>query len=377
MNKKEFLLLLLVLILGAADRSFGFSPQRTFDVAAPGYRFEFPRDHGAHPSFRTEWWYFTGNVQSRDKKEYGFELTFFRQGMENPKVLENPSRWAVRDLYLAHFAVTDIGRKSFFYQDQISREALGKAGAREDRLEVWIDRWRAEQKGEDIHLSAEENPPLGEDRTGWKIDLVLSPAKPPTVHGMEGVSKKGEEPGQASHYYSFTRLDTRGTLSVNGREEQVTGWSWMDHEFGSALLNRHQVGWDWFSLQMEDGTDYMFFQIRRENGGRDPVSSGTVIAPDGTTRHLTADEFILKPVTSWKSPASAATYPIGWQIEIPSEKLSLRSETAVPNQELITSQSTRITYWEGASRFRGTKEGRPAAGKGYIEMTGYAAPFGK
>jgi predicted secreted hydrolase len=151
----------------------------------------------------------------------------------------------------------------------------------------------------------------------------------------------------------------------------------MDHEFGSSILNRHQVGWDWFSIQMDDGTDYMFFQIRRENGTRDPESSGTVIAPGGERRHLTADEFTLTPVQYWKSGTTGANYPVGWKIEIPSERLFLESRPALPEQELITSKSTRVSYWEGASRFTGTKAGKAITGKGYVELTGYAAPFGR
>lgn len=362
-----FLAILSLLCLGAA--------QIPFEFAEPGYRFSFPKDHGAHPAFRTEWWYFTGQLTS-DGREYGYELTFFRQGSDHPAVLENPSRWAPRQLYLAHFAVTDLHDKRFFYTDRMSREALGKAGAGLDRLEVWIDAWRAAQEGETIHLWAEEESAGKGAPAGWKIDLALSPAKPPVVHGREGVSKKGEEPGQASHYYSFTRLETRGTLRANGKEEKVTGLSWMDHEFGSGILNRHQVGWDWFSIQLDDGTDYMFFQIRRENGERDPASSGTVITSGGG-RSLSAGEFTLTPIQYWKSGATGADYPVGWKIEIPSERLSLESRPALREQELVTSKSTRIAYWEGASRFTGTKAGKPVSGKGYVELTGYAAPFGK
>jgi len=360
-----FLVLLSTLCLGAARPPFEF--------AEPGYQFAFPRDHGAHPAFRTEWWYFTGQLASGGR-EFGYELTFFRQGSGNPAVLENPSRWAPRQLYLAHFAVTDPQRKRFFYTDQMSREALGKAGARPDRLEVWIDSWRADQEGETIRLRAGDER-SGKDGEGGKIDLSLSPSKPPVIHGEEGVSKKGEEPGQASHYYSFSRLETRGSLWVDGREEKVTGSSWMDHEFGSGILNRHQVGWDWFSIQLDDGNDYMLFQIRREKGARDRESSGTVIGPRGERRHLTAGEFTLTPIQYWKSGTTGANYPVGWKLEIPSERLSLESRPALPDQELITSNSTRISYWEGASRFQGTKGEKQVTGKGYIELTGYASPL--
>lgn len=362
--------LFLTLTLAAAQ-----PPNAPFESAKPGYRFSFPKDHGAHPGFRTEWWYFTGHLRSEEGEEYGYELTFFRQGNDHPEVLKNPSRWAPRQLYFAHFAVTDLPQKRFYYHDRISREAIGKAGAKTDRLEVWIDRWRAVQEGETIRLQAEEGLSGKESSGKLKIDLTLSPLKPPVVHGKEGISKKGEDEGQASHYYSLTRLETKGSLRIGGREEKVLGLSWMDHEFGSAILNSRQIGWDWLSIQLDDGTDVMLFQIRREEGAIDRESSGTIVAPDGRSRHLAAGDFTMTPVEHWKSAESGANYPVGWKIEVPSERLFLESQPALPDQELITSRSTRIVYWEGASRFRGTKRGEPIDGKGYIELTGYAAPL--
>ncbi len=338
-----------------------------FKNAEPGYRFLFPRDHGAHPDFRIEWWYFTGNLIAGGK-EYGYELTFFRRGMEHLKGNENPSRWAVRDLYVAHFALTDPGRKRFRYADKISRAALGKAGAESDRLAVWIDRWRAVQENDGtIHLLAEEK----EGERSFKIDLTLNPVKPLVIHGTDGISRKGNEAGQASYYYSFTRLDTKGTLSIDGEKSAVSGFSWMDHEFGSSLLNKQQVGWDWFSIQLDDGSEWMLFQIRTVAGGKDLVSSGTAIAPDGTARHIEAAAFELTPLGNWKSGASGGTYPVRWRITIPSEQIFLESEPLLEYQELITARSTRVIYWEGASRFRGTKGDHPISGKGYLEMTGY------
>lgn len=360
------LLILLFNTTGIAER---------FEPAEPGYRFSFPRDHGAHSNFKTEWWYFTGNLTSNGKA-YGYELTFFRRGVDQPQTEKNPSRWAIRDLYFAHFALTDGEEKRFYHTDKISREALGKAGARSDRLEVWIDRWRAAQGSDGvIHLLAETE---GEETAGsWKIDLSLKPDKSHVIHGTDGISRKGGEPGQASHYLSFTRLRTEGTLSIGGKARPVLGLSWMDHEFSSSMLNQNQVGWDWFSIQLEGGREVMLYQIRTVGGGKDPFSSGTIIEPDGTARHLLADAFILTPLRRWKSNKSGGEYPIAWRIEIPSERLTLESEPLLEDQELITSKSTRVAYWEGASRFQGMKQGRSIEGKGYIEMTGYAEPFNK
>jgi predicted secreted hydrolase len=346
-----------------------------FESAQPGYRFSFPRDHGAHSTFKIEWWYFTGNLTS-DGKDYGYELTFFRRGVDQPQTEKNPSRWAIRDLYFAHFALTDGEGKQFYHTDKISREAIGKAGAQTDRLEVWIDRWRATPKSDGtIHLQADAEGVA--EGGSWKINLLLTPDKPLVVHGTGGISRKGGEPGQASHYISFTRLQTKGTISIDGKERSVSGLSWMDHEFSSSMLNKNQVGWDWFSIQLQDGREVMLYQIRTVDGGKDPFSSGTMIESDGTTRPLPAAAFTLTPLRNWKSKKSGGDYPVAWQIEIPSERLTLESEPLLDDQELITSKSTRVAYWEGASRFRGTKDGKSIEGKGYIEMTGYAEPFNK
>lgn len=359
-----FLLLLLFASSAAAAR---------FKVAEPGRRFSFPKDHGSHAEFKIEWWYFTGNLAS-DGKELGYELTFFRRGVDAPAAAENPSRWAVKDLYFAHFALTDGEGKRFYSTDQISREAIGKAGAKEDRLEVWIDRWRAAQAEDGTIRLQAEGAPAG---ARWAIDLTLSPDKPPVIQGTDGISRKGGEPGQASHYISYTRLSTRGTVSIDGKARPVSGLSWMDHEFSSSMLNKNQAGWDWFAIQLDDRREVMLYQIRTIDGKKDPFSGGTLIAPDGTARHLPADAFTLTPLRHWKSRASGADYPVGWKIEIPSEALSLTSEPVLDPQELITSKSTRVAYWEGASRFRGTRQGNPIAGKGYVELTGYDKPFGK
>ncbi|WDT79659.1 MAG: hypothetical protein MPW14_21420 [Candidatus Manganitrophus sp.] len=371
------ILILLLFFLAASDaaeRQVAALSSRPFETAAPGYRFSFPRDHGAHPNFKTEWWYFTGNLTA-DGKAYGYELTFFRRGVDRPQTEKNPSQWAIRDLYFAHFALTDGEGKRFLNTDKISREAIGKAGAQQDRLEVWIDRWRAAQESDGtIHLQAEAEEGEG---GSWKIDLILAPEKTLVIHGTDGISRKGGEPGQASHYLSFTRLQTKGTLSIDGKERSVSGLSWMDHEFSSSMLNKNQAGWDWFSIQLENGREVMLLSNSDDRGGKDPFSGGTIVEPDGTARHLTADAFTLTPLRNWTSKKSGGEYPVAWRIEIPSEKLTLTSEPLLEDQELITSKSTRVAYWEGASRFQGTKEGKSIEGKGYIEMTGYAEPFNK
>lgn len=348
----------------SAENQQSTSSSKRFEKALPGYRFSFPRDHGSHPSYLIEWWYFTGNLQSEMGNAYGYELTFFRRGIENRFENKNPSRWTVRDIYLAHFAVTDIGGKNFYYDEKMSREAIGKAGAKEEKMDVWIDHWSLVQEGEAMLLRA------GNDE--FRIALALQPEKPLVIHGTEGISRKQAESDAATHYYSFTRLKTSGKLTTYGKEAAVSGLSWMDHEFGSSMLGEDQMGWDWFSIQLDDGSEYMFYQIRRRSGGKDEASSGTAVFPNGKTRHLSASDFSLTPLSHWKSQKSGGNYPIEWNISVPSEGLILTSEPVLAEQELITSKSTRVTYWEGASNFVGKKRGRPIAGKGYVELTGYA-----
>jgi predicted secreted hydrolase len=337
-----------------------------FAPAAAGYQFSFPKDHGAHPAFRTEWWYYTGHLRTAGGRTFGFELTFFRRAIPPEDVKTLPSRWSITHLYLAHFAVTDVGGRRFRFAEKVSRPGLGKAGADEGRLRVWIDGWQAASpEGGTAHRLAAQDGDLA-------LSLTLEPAKPPVIHGTQGISRKGAEPGQASHYYSFTRLQTSGTLTMGKERLDVTGVSWMDHEFGSADLAPETVGWDWFSIQLADQSELMLYRLRRSDGSSDPVSSGTVVGPDGRTRHLALDEFTIETTDFWTSPHSRARYPARWRISIPSLDLSLDVVPLLADQELRTSRSTQVTYWEGAAAASGTKQGRSAAGHGYVELTGYA-----
>ena len=226
------------------------------------------------------------------------------------------------------------------------------------------------QEGEIVHhLVASEG--------NWAIDLLLTPMKPPIIHGKDGISKKGEGPTQASHYYSLTRMGTHGTLRINGQLLEVQGTSWMDHEFGSNQLSGDQIGWDWFGLQLDSGTELMLYQIRRKDGGLDPFSSGTIIFPNGTSKHLAVGDFQVQSDDFWLSRNSGGTYPSRWEISIPGEAITLSLVPTVPNQELITTRSTGVTYWEGSVKVTGTLNGQPTTGKGYVEMTGYAGSLKK
>lgn len=345
-------------------------PPDGYQDPAAGYHYRFPRDHGSHDAFKTEWWYYTGHVAAGNGRRFGYQVTFFRQGADRSPSSGPASRWAVRDLYLAHVALSDLDRGRFAYAEKLSRAGLGKAGADPGRLHAWIDRWTAEAAESDPHRHR-----LTAASQDFALDLVVTSRKPPVVHGREGVSRKGPGAGQASHYYSLTRLDTRGTLVVDGERLEVSGLSWMDHEYGSGELGPDLVGWDWFSVQLEDHVELMVYRLRRADGSIDPASSGTLVLPDGRSRPLAAGEIGITVLDSWTSPRSGARYPHGWRIAVPSAGLDLEVHPELPDQELRTSRSTQVTYWEGASRVTGTHRGLPATGVAYVELTGYAEPF--
>ncbi len=341
-----------------------------FAPARPGYVYVFPQDHGSHEQFQTEWWYFTGHLSSTNGRRFGYELTFFRRGIDSPDAWSNPSAWAMRHLYFAHFALTDEANDQFRFTEKLSRAGIKKAGAEADRLNVWIDRWSVKTVTPDhrqFHLQAQ-----AED---FSIDLTLESSKLPVTHGTDGVSRKGQHPDDTSHYYSLTRLQTAGSVEVQGTPLAVNGVSWMDHEFGSADLSEGLVGWDWLSLQLENEYDIMAYGLRRADGTFDPASSGTLVRPNGSSTSLSLEEIIVSVHGHWTSPVSGARYPNQWTLSIPSEKVELNISPRMANQELVTRRSTGVTYWEGAVDVTGIWKGENIHGQGYVELTGYAEPY--
>ena len=330
--------------------------------AAEGYALEFPRDHGSHPDYRIEWWYYTGNLASEDGRRFGYQVTFFRIGVDPAP--DNPSRWAVRDLFMAHLALTDIGAGRQLVAERLDRGGVGWAGARAGTLDVWNGDWRVELDGDTHRLRALDR--------AFGVDLRLEPGKGTTAHGADGLSRKGAEIGNASYYYSMTRMPTSGHLVVNGETVAVSGASWMDHEFGTTLLESSQVGWDWFSLQLDDGSDLMVFQLRGADGEPDPYSAGSWVDAAGVATPLDGGEFTLVPGRRWSSPSSHAVYPVEWRLELPGRDVRLEISAAVDAQELDMDASTGVSYWEGAVTVRGQVGDRVASGRGYLEMTGYA-----
>jgi predicted secreted hydrolase len=278
---------------------------------------------------------------------------------------------------LAHLAITDESKKKFQYLEKISRGSLGEAGAipykpGEKTFRIWIEDWSVEGKGPRV-----QNHSLIAGSKNIGVELLLTPEKNPIIHGQNGISQKAEGEGYASHYYSLPRLKTDGKIFLQNKEIPVQGISWMDHEFGSTQLREYQVGWDWFSLQLDKGMELMLYHIRQKDGNSDPYSSGTIVFRDGTYHHLPRKEFQIEVLKQWKSQKSGAIYPSKWKIKIPGYQMELTLSPMVKDQELITKESTRVTYWEGSVKVEGKYQGDPIKGMGYVELTGYAEPFAK
>jgi predicted secreted hydrolase len=366
------MLVVMMCLISSLDILAADSPPFTsqFSPAKPGYVYVFPRDHGSHDQFQTEWWYFTGHLQGGNGRRVGYELTFFRRGIDSPDVWANPSEWSMRHLYLAHFALTDEHAEQFRFSEKISRAGIHKAGARANVLDVWIDQWHVKAVSPDhrkFHLQAEAEK--------FSIDLILESRKPPVMHGVDGVSYKGQQFGQTSHYYSLTRLHTIGSIRVDETTIPVEGVSWMDHEFGSGDLAENLVGWDWFSLQLDNEHEIMAYGLRRADGTFDPASSGTFVLPNGSSKPLAFQDLQISVTRHWTSPVSGARYPHHWTFAIPDEGIELTLSPRMSNQELVTTRSTGVTYWEGAIDVTGQWKGHDIHGQGYVELTGYAEPY--
>jgi predicted secreted hydrolase len=326
----------------------------------------FPQDHGPHPDYQTEWWYFTGNMQDEQGRRFGYQLTFFRRALLPPnQAPARDSAWATPQVYMAHLALTDASSRQHHAFERLARGAAGLAGAQSEPFHVWLDDWQIHQTSSGVYE-------LAASQDGVGINLTLTERKSPVLQGDQGYSQKGAEPGQASYYYSLTRLETQGLIQLPGGSVAVSGWSWMDHEFSTSALSQDQVGWDWFALQLSDGSELMMFQIRKEDGSIDPFSSGTFVRPDGSSVRLDRDDFSITVTSQWTSPESGGVYPAAWTLRIPSLDLELALDPVLADQELNVSYS----YWEGAVQASGIREGTPLTGAGYVELTGYSGSMG-
>jgi predicted secreted hydrolase len=318
----------------------------------------FPEDHGPHADFRTEWWYYTGNLQTPAGRHVGFQLTFFRVAL-SPAEEPRASAWATRQLYVAHFAVTDTAGGRFHAASRASRAALGLAGAQAAPYHVWVESWSAEGEGEATRLRAEEGDVA--------VDLTVAPTKPVVLQGDRGLSQKGPQPGNASLYYSFTRMPARGIVRLGAETLEVSGEAWMDREWSTSALGADVEGWDWFALQLDDGRELMVYLLRRRDGTVDPFSAGTLVEADGTARRLEAGDVRIETLAHWTSPHSGVRYPARWRLSVPSAELRLEIEPRLADQELRV--GTR--YWEGAVGVAGASAGWAIGGQGYVELVGY------
>lgn len=323
--------------------------------------FHFPEDHGPHPEFRTEWWYWTGHLETADGHAFGYQLTLFRNALA-PHEAKRDSAWGAREVYMGHFALSDVGTGRFHAFERFSRAAVGLAGARAQPFQVWLEDWKIEGSGPGVFplkLSAQAG--------NVALSLVLEEGKPPVLQGDRGLSQKTAGEGNASYYYSLTRMPTRGTVTVDGRAHEVKGDSWMDREWSTKSLGAEQVGWDWFAFQLSDGSEFMHYQLRRKDGSADPFSAGVDIPAQGESIHLSRDEVRIEVLDTWRSPRTGTQYPARWRLTVPSRQLVLEVTPAQADQELPTT----VQYWEGAVRLQGTRAGQPLTGRGYVELTGY------
>jgi predicted secreted hydrolase len=336
------------------------SPAETgFARASTPREFRFPDDHGPHPAYRTEWWYYTGNLRTAAGRHVGYQLTFFRHALSADGAPRD-SAWAAREVWMAHFAVTDTAGGRFHPATRTTRGALDLAGARAAPFRVWVESWTAEATGGDTLPMR-----LRADAAGAGIDLVLGPGKPVVLQGERGLSRKGPEDGNASYYYSLTRLPTRGSVRLGAERLEVEGLTWMDREWSTSTLGDN-VGWDWFALQLADGRDLMFYRLRRADGSTAPFSAGSIVGADGTTRTLDPAQVRLA-VTDWWASPRGGRYPAGWLLEVPAERLAVTITPRLPDQEHLEP----VRYWEGAVRVAPADAASPA-GDGYAELVGYA-----
>ena len=353
----------LVLVVRGLGADMASETQDPWQRAIGPWSWSFPRDQGAHPDFKTEWWYLTGNLQDiHTGDRFGYQLTLFRQGVQF-RPTQTQSHWALRDIYFGHFTISDVNRGQFHVQERVSRGALGEAKADVGAMDADLGPWKIYQdRNETLHLLARESD--------MAIDFQARPVKPLILEGQRGLSQKAQGAGEASYYYSYPRLATTGDLRVGGRNYSISGLSWFDHEFSTSSLSKNEVGWDWFCLQLNDNEEIMLYNLRDESGAIDPSSEGTWVNADGTTQRLLPGSFTISRTGTWRSP-TGTVYPAGWHIVIPGRKADLTVEPSLADQELRLKDLGPLDYWEGACTNHGTVAGRAVSGVGYTELTGY------
>ena len=339
----------------SVDRAMGFEPDAGFVRALQPRALRFPEDHGAHPEFATEWWYLTGNLQAENGRRFGYQFTLFRVGLR-PGEPAPDSAWRMHQLYMGHIAISDLAAGRHHSAERFARAAAGLAGAGASPFAVWLGPWSL-RGGADLLpllLSA------GTEDIGLSLQLQAG-GKPPVLQGEDGLSRKSDSPGNASYYYSFTRLPTRGELRIGDASYRVAGDSWMDREWSSSALDADQAGWDWFALQLEDGRELMFYRLRDKQGRAQPFSRGSLVYADGSSQALSADAVELTPLRHWQA-ADGARYPLDWRLQVAEHELDLEVQALLDDQLMDHS----VSYWEGAVQVSGSHRG-----SGYLELSGY------
>jgi len=336
--------------LAAAGAGTSPAPTQT-----PALTLEFPRDHGSHPEATLEWWYWTGHLRSDDGRADGFQLTFFR----------------LRDLYLAHFAWSDLSAGEFTFAQKTHLGLPGIAGASASGLDAFNEDWFARGVAQGRAKESAGKQILHARSKAGELSLTLTPEKAPVLHGENGISRKGAGPDDYSHYVSITRLSASGSWIAGGHSRALQGEAWFDHEWGPGGLPAGVQGWDWFALQLSDGSELMLYRMRTASGAS-PFSAGTFVPATGAPTPISWKDVRLEPRTRWTSPHSKATYPAVWSLAVASLSLDVTITPLLSDQELSTAESTGVTYWEGACKVEGKRAGRPVGGRAYVEMTGYA-----
>lgn len=346
-----------------------------FARAIGAWDWQFPRDHGAHPDFQTEWWYYTGNLAAEDGQRFGFQFTIFRRAISTESFASD-SEWRTGQIYMAHFTLSDLESGRFFHDERYSRGGAGLAGALPDDsapqadYRVWLEDWEVtalDDSAQQFRITASSQTPAGRFAVNFTLDQIKAPA----LQGDSGLSAKSEEAGNASYYYSLSRLLTDGSITLDDDVFTVSGTTWMDHEFSTSALGNDALGWDWFGLHFDDGRDLMIGQIRLVDGGRDPFFGGLLIAANGDTRYLDAADFTIQSGGTWQSPHTGAIYPAGWTLTLRGAALDEAEDLIIAVTPMMADQelnSGGIAYWEGAVRLDGG-----VTGYGYAELTGYAS----
>ncbi|MEM6640017.1 MAG: lipocalin-like domain-containing protein [Pseudomonadota bacterium] len=326
--------------------------------------FAFPADHGAHPRFRTEWWYLTGHLRDTNNRHFGMQLTFFRFALP-PSAERRSGSMASDQLWMAHAAITDTDGNAFYTAERLQRGALGMAGVTASPFRVSLDDWSMASTGETLFPMALK---AGTDQ--FSLDLTAKRGKPLVLQGDRGLDAKGAEPGNASYYYSYTRLPATGRVSIAGTNHEVAGTIWMDREWSTSVLGDNVEGWNWFALQLDNGHDLMVYRLRQKDGSTSPFSGGVVVDPAGNViARLSAEQIALEPIASWTSPVSGARYEVSWQLGIEDLNIALQLTPVIENQEL----NLTVRYWEGALNVAGSYDGSEVGGMGYAEHAGVSA----